>query len=169
MVGCSKSESEDALGSSDQVGRLGVCIVAIVVPESWRSCVRIVAVLFWDWTLDLRELELGKGFRWMRYSEDEGSEEREFVRESLTRTNACAGFSNSTMSVPQVSSSSKSGSGDKRPHPFGRYMESSSRRRLRLRRTGTAAPSTIDWIPSSPTPFSKCWKFVGRDIVGRCL
>jgi hypothetical protein len=83
------SASSDGSGQMD---RVGVCIVAIVVPERRRSS--------------------GK------YPQYEAFEDNELVLESLTRTSACAGLSRTIKVVLQAPSLSKSGSGDSRP--FGR-------------------------------------------------
>jgi hypothetical protein len=120
MVGFSTMDTEELVGSSAQTERVGVCIVAIVVPDRRRS----VVMLFWLCMLERLECvieveEESTGFRWMRYSEVEGFDDNELVRESLTRTSACAGFSKFTLVALQTSSSSKSGRGDNRPHPLG--------------------------------------------------
>jgi len=127
IVGFSKMDADALVGSSGQADRLGVCIVAIVVPERRRSCVLVVPLLFWLCVLERLECETDAedeedetGLRWMRYSDVEGFDDMEFVRESLWRTSACAGFSRSTFRALQTSSSSKSGNGERRPHPLGR-------------------------------------------------
>lgn len=56
----------------------------------------------------------------MSQSAFEGLEDNELVRESLTRTSACAGFSKLALVALQTSSSSKSGRGERRPQPLGR-------------------------------------------------
>lgn len=54
MVGFSMMEAAELVGSSAQTERMGVCIVAMVVPERRRS----VALLFWLWALERREWEI---------------------------------------------------------------------------------------------------------------
>lgn len=54
MVGFSMMEAAELVGSSIHTESVGVCIVAIVVPERRRS----VAVLFWLCTLERLECEI---------------------------------------------------------------------------------------------------------------
>lgn len=119
VVGCSMNDVEALAGSSGQADKVGVCIVAIVVPERRRSCVVVVPLLC---TLDRRELETEAdeleeptGLRWMRKSDVEGLEDSELVRDSRSRIRACSGISKPNCDAFHMSSSSKSGNGDKRP------------------------------------------------------
>lgn len=67
MVGFSIMDATELVGSSAHTERVGVCMVAMVVPERRRS----VAVLFWLWTLERLECEIEAeedetGLRWRR-------------------------------------------------------------------------------------------------------
>jgi hypothetical protein len=46
IVGFSAIDAEELVGSSAQADKVGVCMVAIVVPDKRRSCVVEVPVLF---------------------------------------------------------------------------------------------------------------------------
>jgi len=67
MVGFSMGDAEELVASSTHAERVGVCIVAMVVPERRRS----VRVLFWLWTLECLEcmiefVEEVTGLRWIK-------------------------------------------------------------------------------------------------------
>jgi len=73
MVGFSKIDADALVGSSGQADKLGVCIVAIVVPERRRSWVVVVPLLFWLCVLERLECDTdtededdATGLRWMR-------------------------------------------------------------------------------------------------------
>lgn len=89
MVGFSTIDTDELDGSSAQTERVGVCIVAIVVPDRRRS----VRVLFWLSTLDRLDCatdaeEEVTGLRCIKYSDVEGLDDNEFVLESRGRISA---------------------------------------------------------------------------------
>lgn len=142
-------DSARVLGSSCKKGSVDK------VPDSGLDCIECVLC-----TLDRREPE-PTGFLCTRYDDVEGSDDIEFVRESRLRTNASAG----ACGISPHSSRSKSGNGDSLPS--GRYIDSSRGLKLRRRRTGMGASSTMLWIHSVPSYPLSCRKSVGPLILSR--